>query len=311
MESISGTKKLIVVAGPTASGKSDLAVAIGLRIGKKKVEIISADSRQVYKGMDIGTGKVMKREMRGIPHSMLNVASPKRIFTAADYQKLARREIKRTWKENKIPIVCGGTGLYIRAAVDGIVLPEVKPNPALRKRLEKTPVGKLFALLKKKDPERAKTIDPKNSRRLIRAIEVAETLGHVPPLSFSPLEADILFIGVKKEKEELKKLIETRLKKRLQQGMLREFERLHEKGISWKRMEDLGLEYRYGARLLEGKITRKEFEEALAKEIAAYAKRQMTWFKKDPRIVWISDKKEAIRLADGFIKNERLFSLSS
>lgn len=295
-------KKLIAVVGPTASGKSDLAVALAKRIGG--AEVVSADSRQVYKGMNIGTGKITKREMRGVRHALLDVASPRRVFTVADYQRLAGREFRRIWNEGKTPVLCGGTGLYIRAAVDGIALPEVAPDPALRKRLKKMSVEKLYALLRKKDPVRARAIDRKNPHRLIRAIEIAEKLGKVPPLSFSPLDADVLFLGIKKESGELKKLIDARLKKRLRQGMLKEMERLHRQGVSWKRMEALGLEYRYGARLLRGAITRKEFEETLAKEIFDYSKRQMTWFKKDPRIRWIKNEKEAFGLVRLFFKKK-------
>lgn len=304
-------KKLIVVVGPTASGKSDLAVALGLAIGRGRAEIVSADSRQVYRGMDIGTGKVTKREMRGVPHGMLDIASPRRVFTAADYQKRARREIARIWREGRLPIVCGGTGLYIRAAVDGIVIPEVAPNAALRARLANMPTEKLFALLEKKDPARARTIDPKNPRRLVRALEIAEALGKVPPLAFSPLDADALWIGIRKENVELKILIEKRLKKRLKQGMLKEIERLHAEGVPWKRMEDFGLEYRWGARLLQGKLTRHEFEETLAKEIIAYAKRQMTWFKRDKRIYWISNQDEAMKLADNFMRKDQNSKIKS
>ena len=294
-------EKLVVVAGPTASGKSDLAVELALRTKRGNAEILSADSRQVYKGMNIGTGKITKREMKGIPHLLLDVASPKRVFTVADYQKRAWREIERIWRMNKIPILCGGTGLYIRAVVDGIVLPEVKPNPALRKYLEKMPRDKLYALLKKKDPSRARSIDLKNPHRLVRALEITEELGRVPPLSFAPLDADILFLGIKKETGELKKLIQVRLKKRLRSGMLKEIERLHKNGVSWKRMEEFGLEYRYGARLLQGKIKREEFEKNLTKEILDYSKRQMTWFKRDPRIHWISDRQEAMKLTQEFV----------
>lgn len=293
-------KNLIVVAGPTASGKSDLAVALARSI--KGAEVISADSRQVYRGMDIGTGKITKREMRDVKHTLLDVANPKKTFSAADYQRLARREMARIWKKGGVPIVCGGTGLYIRAAVDGIVIPDVKPNPILRKKLDKLSTEKLFTLLKKKDPDRAKTIDPKNPRRLVRALEIAEALGKVPPLSFTALGAETLWLGVKRDEKELRKLIVARLKKRLRQGMLKEMERLHKESVSWKRMEELGLEYRYGAHFLEGRITRKEFEETLVKEIIAYAKRQMTWFKKDPRIHWVKNKNEALRLVHNFIK---------
>ncbi len=309
---MSPTRKIIVIGGTNASGKSDLAVRIALRLGSGKArkrfgisgaEIISADSRQVYKGMDIGSGKITKKEMRGIPHRLLDVANPKSTFSAARYRKLALREIKRIWNGNKLPILCGGTGFYIDAVIRGTHIPEVKPNAKLRKKLEQKSTDELFRILKKKDPERARTIDGKNPMRLIRAVEIAEALGRVPALSFTPLPAQILFLGVKKEKEELKKRIILRLKERMRQGMLKEIARLHEEGVSWKRMETLGLEYRYGARLLQKKITRSEFEELLIREITAYAKRQITWFKKEPGIVWITNEREAMEKAETFLNN--------
>ncbi len=313
MERKDTVRPLIIIAGPTASGKSELAVEVARlfnsaraqkRFGAEGAEIISADSRQVYKGMNIGTGKITKREMKGVPHHLLDIADPKRIFTVAHYQKLARKEIARIWKENKVPVVCGGTGLYIRAAVDGIVFPEVRPDRALRARLGKVSAQELFSYLKKKDPARAKTIDPKNPRRLIRALEIAEALGKVPELSLCPLDADILFLGIRKDPQELERRIRIRLHKRLRHGMIEEITRLHEEGVSWKRMDDLGLEYRYGAQFLQGKITREAFEETLAKEICRYAKRQMTWFKRDFRIIWVNTNTEAIQKVEQFIKTK-------
>ncbi|MDP2967519.1 MAG: tRNA (adenosine(37)-N6)-dimethylallyltransferase MiaA, partial [bacterium] len=166
---VSPLKKLIVILGPTASGKSELAV----RLAKKfNGEVISADSRQVYKGMDIGTGKITKKEMQNIPHHLLNVTSPKRRFTVAQYRKLALKAIDKIFKKGKIPILCGGTGFYIQAVVDGIVIPEVKPDWRLRSNLEQLSTEELFNRLKKLDPKRAKTIDKKNRRRLIRALEI-------------------------------------------------------------------------------------------------------------------------------------------
>lgn len=302
-------QKIIVIGGTNASGKSDLAVLVARfintnkkRFGVEGAEIISADSRQVYKGMDIGSGKITKKEMRGVPHHLLDVADPKRTFSVTRYRTLALREIKRIWRENRLPILCGGTGFYIDAVIHGTGIPEVKPNAKLRKKLEKKSIEELFRMLRKKDPMRARTIDGKNPVRLIRAIEIAEALGKVPKPSHTPLSADILFLGVKKEKEELKKRILIRLKKRMRQGMLREIARLHTRGVSWERMETLGLEYRYGARLLQKKITQSEFEETLVKEIMAYAKRQITWFKKEPGIVWITSKRETVERVEKFMK---------
>ena len=172
-------RKIIVILGPTASGKSALAVKIAKKING---EIISADSRQVYKGLDIGTGKITRKEMGGVPHYCLDVVSPKKIFTVADFKKCAEKAIEKIFAKNKIPIIVGGTGLYIQAVVDNIVLPEVKPNWRLRKELEKKTTEEMFKMLKKLDPERAKNIDAKNPRRLIRAIEITKEIGKMPKL---------------------------------------------------------------------------------------------------------------------------------
>jgi len=292
--------KIIVILGPTSSGKSDLAV----RIAKKfNAEIVSADSRQVYKDMDIGTGKITKKEMKGIPHHLLNVASPKRKFTVIQYQKLANKVINRIFKKNKLPVLCGGTGFYIQAVIDGIIIPKVKPDWQLRLKLDRLEANKLFNKLKNIDPERAKTIEKKNKRRLIRAIEIViKTKKPVPSLQKKPFPYPVLIIGIKKEKEELKKLIRERLLKRLKTGLIEEVKNLKKSGLSWKKLEDFGLEYRYVARYLQGKINYSEMVENLQKEIERFSKRQMTWFKRDKRIHWIKNQKQAKILIKKFLK---------
>src|SRR3990167_3851819 len=177
------SRKIIVILGPTASGKSALAVKLAKKFNG---EVISADSRQVYKGLNIGTGKITRKEMGGVPHYCLDVVSPKKIFTVADFKKCAEKAIEKIFAKNKTPIIVGGTGLYIQAVVDNITLPEVKPNWKLRKELEKKTTEEMFKMLKKLDPERAKTIDAKNPRRLIRAIKTAEALGKAPNLEVDP-----------------------------------------------------------------------------------------------------------------------------
>ena len=293
--------KLIVILGPTATGKT----ALSIKLAKKfNGEIISADSRQVYKGMDIGTGKVTKKEMKGIPHYLLDVASPKRKFTVVQYQKLALEAIRKILKKGKLPFLVGGTGFYIQAVVNGVFFPKIKPDWQLRGELEKLSTQKLFNKLKKLDPKRAKTIDKKNRRRLIRALEIVIKSGKpVPPLKKKPPEFKVLMIGIKKSLKEIKKLIKKRLLKRLRRGMITEVKRLRKEGISWKRLEDFGLEYRYIAQYLQGKINRKEMMRKIQKESEHYAKRQMTWFKKDKRIFWIKNYKEAKKIVKNFLKN--------
>ncbi|MCD6115124.1 tRNA (adenosine(37)-N6)-dimethylallyltransferase MiaA [bacterium] len=294
--------KLLVIVGPNASGKSDLAVKLAKKFNG---EVLSADSRQVYKGMNIGTGKITKEEMQGIPHHLLDVASPKRRFSVAQFQKKAIETIKKIQKKGKLPILCGGTGFYIQSVVDGIVIPKVKPDWALRKKLEKKSCEQLYQKLKKLDPQRAKTIDKKNKRRLIRAIEIVlKTKKRIPPLK-KKVMFDALIIGIKRDKEELKKRIRKRLLKRLKEGMIEEVKSLHKSGVSWKRLEELGLEYRYIAFYLQGKLNYKEMVTQLQKAIENYAKRQMTWFKKDKRILWVTTYKEAEKLVKKFLEEKR------
>ncbi len=292
--------KLIVVLGPTASGKT----ALSIKLAKKfNGEVVSADSRQVYKGMDIGSGKITKKEMMGIPHYLLDIASPKRKFTVAQYQKLALSAIKKIFKKNKIPFLVGGTGFYIQAVVDGIVIPEVKPDWKLRTILGKKTPEELFKILKKLDPNRAGTIDRNNKRILIRAIEIVKkTKKGVPPFIKRPPQFEILIIGVKRVPLELKKLIKKRLIKRLKRGMISEVKKLKKSGLSWKRLEEFGLEYRYIAQYLQKKMNYQEMIDKIQKESEHYTKRQMTWFKRDKRIYWINNYKKAEKLVKKFLR---------
>ncbi len=274
--------KILVICGPTASGKSGLAVKIAK---KYRGEIISADSRQVYKGLTIGTGKITKKEMEGVPHHLLDVVDPKKRFTVEEFKKLAQDKIAEILERGNLPILCGGTGFYIEAVVDNVVLPDVPPNPALRKKLANKSAAELFLMLKKLDPKRAKNIDAQNPHRLVRAIEIAKAIGTVPKIQKSQ-NYQPLFIGLSPEELTLRKNIRHRLLLRIEQGMIAEAKQLHAKGLSWKRMNELGLEYRYLALHLQGKMSRAEMIEKLNSEIWHYAKRQMTWFKKESRIQW-------------------------
>lgn len=275
--------KILVIIGPTAVGKSDLAIKLAKRFNG---EVISADSRQVYKGMDIGSGKITKSEMKGVPHHLLDVANPKSTYTVAQYKKDSLDAIHDILRRGKLPIICGGTGFYIQALVDGMILPNVPPNPKLRKILEKKTVTELYKILKKLDPSRAKTIDRSNPRRLIRAIEIAEVLGKVPEISKESPSFNPLFIGLTLPKEILKKNIEKRYDKRIKKGMIQEVKKLRLQGVSWKRLESFGLEYRTIALFLQNRVTEDEMRERVITESMQYTKRQMQWWKRDQRVVW-------------------------
>lgn len=280
--------KLICIVGPTSSGKTALSLSIAEAVGG---EIISADSRQVYRGLDIGSGKIAREEMRGIPHHLLDVADPADTFSAADFVRLGRLATYEVARRGRVPLVVGGTGFYIDALLGRISLVEVSPNADVRERLSKYGVEELQEELKRLDPARFETIDQKNPRRLIRAIEIAHYTEDgplcEPDTEDRPLY-DTLWMGLTLPRAELKKKIQARLSARLEAGMLEEAKRLYAEGLSFGRMEALGLEYRWMARHLQGKISYDDMALELEQEIARYAKRQMTWFKKNKDIEWFA-----------------------
>ncbi len=291
-------QKIIIIVGPTSSGKTALAVTLARAISG---EVISADSRQVYRGLDIGSGKVTKKETRGISHHLLDVADPKKVYTASDFVRDGRAAIAAIAARGKVPVIAGGTGFYIDALTGVMPLTEVPPNPELRYKLARCSLQQLRAKLKQLDPKRYKTIDTGNPARLMRAIEIATALGSVPTAKGRKLY-DTLFIGLAVPLEELRRKIHTRLFARIR-GIEREVKKLHAKGLSWKRMEALGLEYRYMARYLQKKISREDMTRELEKEIVKYAKRQMTWFKRNREVVWLSprDAGKTIQLSKRFL----------
>ncbi|OGI98310.1 tRNA (adenosine(37)-N6)-dimethylallyltransferase MiaA [Candidatus Nomurabacteria bacterium RIFCSPLOWO2_02_FULL_40_10] len=299
--------KVIIIVGPTSSGKSDLAVLVAKRF---RGEVVSADSRQVYKGMDIGTGKITKKEMKGIPHHLLDVVSPKETFTVAKFKKLAEKTIKEINAKNKLPIICGGTGLYVDAFLYDWDIPKVSPKPEIRKSIQYKTTEELFKMLSGLDPARAATIDKNNKVRLVRALEIVLATG-APVPSFKPFEKknspyEFIKIGIRTSNEELKSRIHTRLLKRLKQGMVSEVEKLHRQGVSWKRLDSFGLEYRWVSRYLRGLINEEEMIKTLEKEIWHYAKRQMTWFKRDKNTIWLNSPQKASREVQDFLGREVL-----
>jgi len=300
---LSRKPKLVVVLGPTASGKSDLAIKIAKKFNG---EVISADSRQIYKQMDIGTGKISKKKMQGIPHYCLDIANPRKQITVAEYRKKALETIDNIYKKGGIPIICGGTGFYIQAMVEGLDIPKIKPDWKLRKELEKKTTEELFKQLKKLDPNRAQNIDTKNPRRLIRALEIIKKTGKpVPPLQFSAQGGpapcwDVLYIGIKKPLPELKKLINRRIDKMIKSGLEKEVKRLikrHGKTIVLR--NTIGYKEWFKnppqSRRAGGQIKNNTYQ---------YAKRQLIWFRKYPgnkKIHWVKNYLQADKLIEKFL----------
>jgi tRNA dimethylallyltransferase len=294
-------RKLLVILGATAVGKSALAVELARAYNG---EVISADSRQVYRGADIGTGKITAAEMRGVRHHLLDVVSPTQHYSVEEWRKAALGAIDDITEREKLPIVCGGTGFYIQALVDNVSFPEVPPNKEFRNKLEGKSASELFGALKAKDERRAREIDAHNPRRLIRALEIADALGKVPEQKSEPL-FDTLQIGIQLSREILREKISLRLEKRLNDGMIEEAKTLHANGLSFERMDELGLEYRYLALFLKGELSYDEMKTKLATEIYRYAKRQETWFKRDKRIVWFSpeEREEIFDAVENFLED--------
>lgn len=270
---------VVAIVGPTAVGKSDYAVEYAL---KNNGEVVSADSRQVYTGLDIGTGKITKEEMKGIPHHLLDVVSPQEKFNVEKFKQLAEKAILDIHARGKLPIICGGTGFYIDAVLENISYPDVPHNIELRKELEEKNPEELFSLLQTLDPgfaEKLNNSERNNSHRLVRSIEISKALGKIPQITKGESPYEVTWINLNLPGEELKKRIHIRLEKRLSNGMIEEVQKLHSEGLSWERMDEFGLEYRYISRYLQGEISREEMIEKLRNEIWHYAKRQMLWFR--------------------------------
>lgn len=303
-------KNLIVILGPTASGKTTLAVKLADVLN---TEIISADSRQVFKGLDIGTGKDLqeyKLENKSIPYHLIDIVNPSEEFDLFCYLNRFYEVFKTLREKNIIPILAGGTTLYIHAILAKYKLIEVSPNIELRKKLKNYTLDELIEYLQKLKPLLHNTTDFENRELLFRAIEIAYFKQQNPNADYPGKEIILnpLIIGINWPREILKERILLRLKKRLKEGMIEEVENLHKNGCSWERLDFFGLEYKYISLYLQGNISYEEMEETLRKRICNFAKRQNTWYNKIQRegykINWIEGPNfdEAVKL----LKNEKL-----
>ena len=280
----------LVVLGPTASGKTHLGVRLAQGLGG---EIISADSRQVYRGLDIGSGKDLSEyEIDGqrIPYHLIDIVDLDHEFSVFDYQKRFFQVFRELEARGILPVIVGGTGLYLEAVLKGYRMVEVPEDPVLRAELAALSDEELVVRLKSLKPRLHNTTDLVTRERLIRAIEIAHHSSIRDPEPLPEVKAVIL--GARWPREELRRRIRERLIERLEQGMVEEVRRLEAQGVSWERLEQLGLEYRYIAQFLQGKICNKnDLVQKLHSAICKFAKRQETWFRRMERngtvIHWI------------------------
>ena len=286
--------KLIVIEGTNASGKSALGVELASRFGG---EIVSADSRQVFERLDLGSGKITPEEMRGVPHHLLNVRKPGEFFSMADFQRLSYEAIDGIIARGNVPFLVGGTGLYVDAVADGYVLSEKATDLDLRAELETYDTPALYEMLKEKLPDT--DVDPKNRHRVMRLLEKLAA-GDVAPGTKSP-RYSLLKLGVTWPREILKQRINERLERRLQQGMVEEVKSMLDDGVSEEFLVKLGLEYKYLTWYLTGKIGYEQMVEELGNAIKRFAKRQMTWFRRDPRIIWLDMNEDPVSRASALI----------
>ena len=273
--------KIIAIMGTTASKKSDIGIYLAKHLNG---EIVSCDSRQIYVGLDLGSGKVTKDEQNIVKHHMLDIINPGDIYSVAEFQKKAYEAIDDILSRNKLPILVGGTGLYVRAVTDGYNFNNVEPNYNLRKELESKSKEDLLKIIKDMglDEQELKKLSPSH---LIRRIEIAK-IG-VKNQNPNIPKYEVLKIVLTYPKDILKQRIKDRIDIRLKQGMIKEVEDLIKKGVPTEFLDKLGLEYRYISRYCTGKITYEQFYNSLYKDTCAFAKRQITWFKKD-NAIWLN-----------------------
>ncbi|MFZ2189520.1 MAG: tRNA (adenosine(37)-N6)-dimethylallyltransferase MiaA [Candidatus Magasanikiibacteriota bacterium] len=304
-------QKLIVIVGPTASGKTNWA----LRLAQKfNGDIISADSRQIYKKMDIGTAKEPGEWRRNglrktyyiedVPHHLVDFLDPGKAFTVAEFRDKAVKYVKMAHEVDKMPLLVGGTGLYVHSLVENLQIPRIPPNKKLRDSLEEKNNEELMTWLTSLDPKTAETVDPNNKRRLIRALEVCILSGI--PFSEQQIKGDPLFdileIGIEVERETLYERIDNRVQKMFDLGLIKEVEILLKQKYSWELPSMSGIGYRQFKEYFEKKISLDEVKENLKHDTRRYAKRQMTWFRRDEKIKWCKEYEEAEKLVEEFLR---------
>lgn len=294
---------IVVIAGPTASGKTDMAIALAKKFDG---EVINADSRSIYRGMNIGTSTPTRKEMKGISHHLFSFINPDGDFSVAEYKKLAIEKINKIQDKKKLPFLVGGTGLYIDAVVYDYKIPKGVPDKKLRERLGKKSLKQLLQELKRLDLKTFDTIDQGNKRRIIRALEVCIQTGR--PFSGQKtrikLPFNILYLAIDISRQKLYEKIKERAETWLKRGFLREVKQLAKKyPAEIPAMSGIG--YKQFALYLSGKIYFDEAKEKLAQGDRNLAKRQLTWFRRNRDIKWVKDKERAEKLIRGFLDDKK------
>lgn len=275
--------KVIVILGTTACGKSGLGVALAKQFDG---EIVSADSRQVYRGLDLGTGKITPQEMEGVPHHLLDVVNPGEPYSVAQFQQAAYAALDDIISRGRLPFLVGGTGLYLRAVTEGFTFVDAPPDPALRAELEGKSSRELYELWQVNTGQTLNHSEQNNHQRLVRLVEKALSgeRGEAPQLP----RYDCLLLGVNYPREEVCRRIDRRLLARLEAGMVEEVAGLRDKGVPDDFLERLGLEYRYILWYLTGRLeSREALVQELGQAIKRFAKRQVVWFKGDRDVLWL------------------------
>lgn len=274
-ENEASKKRIIAVVGPTASGKTARAIALAQ---ERNGEILSVDSRQVYRTLDIGTEKITKEEMQDIPHHLIDIRDPLDTYSAGDFVTDAERLIEDIYSRGKVPILAGGTHFYFETLLYG--LPETAPrNDTLRKELEKLSSEELLTHIRERDPRRATRIDPHNRRRLIRALEIIAEHGTVPERATTELRYDVEWVVLNPERDELRARIRTRLARALKNGLVEEVERVRA-AVGDARLDELGLEYKIVGQYLRGERSYDSLLPTLSARLWHYARHQKAWLRK-------------------------------